>query len=122
MCFSGLWRGGEIRYDESVFKILKGVVKVVFWGVAVVGIGFIPWEGKPLKDHALEYAHQGWDYVRYQAYQVSQFEEKKRKELLDQFQKLKKKRRQTKKQVSPKESITASEEKRLEEILEKHVE
>jgi len=115
-----LWRVGEIRYDGAVFKILKGIVKLVFLGVVIVGVGFIPWKGKPLKDHGLGYAEQGWGYIQDKAYLLSRFEEKKRREILAQFQKLKKERRQTKRKISSKESITASEEKRLEELLEKH--
>ena len=88
--------------------------------MAAVGMGFIPWQGKPLKDHVLGYAYQAWEVASYKVDVLARFEEKKRKELLVQIQKLKKKRRQTKKQVSPKESITASEEKRLEELLEQN--
>lgn len=120
ICGSGLWRVGEIRYDESVFKLLKGVVKIVFVGVAVVGMGFIPWKGRPLKDHALDYGYEAWEGVKDKAYQLARFEEKKRREVLKQIQKMKKEREQKKKKSSPKESITAAEEKRLEEILEKH--
>lgn len=85
-----------------------------------MGIGFIPWKGKPLKDYASGYAHQAWGYVSHKVYLLTQFEEKKRREVLRQIQKLKKKRQQKKCFSSPKESIRASEEKRLEEILEKH--
>lgn len=96
----------------------------MFLGVAAAGIGFIPWEGKSLKDHALGYTHQAWSYVRDKAYLLARFEEKKRGELLSQIQKIKKERQQKKKRnlanLGPKESITATEEKRLEEILGEH--
>ena len=119
-CFEEIGKRRKIRYDESVFKLLRGVIKLVFLGVAVVGIGFIPWQSRPLKDHALGYIHQAKRYVGYKVYLLSQLEEKKRREVLNQIQKIKKERQQKKRQPSPKESITATEEKRLEEILGQH--
>ncbi len=109
-----------MQYSKTVFKAFKGIVKLAFLAVAAISIGFISWKGKLLKDHAAEYVYEGWQNVRTQAFKLAKFEEKKRREVLAQLQKLTKEHRRAKKKTSSKESITASEEKRLEELLEKH--